>query len=200
MKVVYTSTDILKSISAKDEITTDQIKIYNAVISGTQISTTSLQKGNFGEVAGDLAMLSASYTTLHSRISALDEKTHLGIDGVYFTTINQLDVYVIADAKFGRAQLSNTRTGRQLSDRWIDCRLCDVADTSDKPTRLEKAIGSSNARTAVEKIKNGQAILIRILIRISPNGSVTLSLVNRDGYVERRNVSFKDLDLIARKQ
>jgi len=56
----------------------------------------------------------------NDRVTGLDDKLSKGIDGVY-ENANPPPKYVIAEAKYNTAQLSNTkRSGRQMSDKWID--------------------------------------------------------------------------------
>ena len=123
------------------------------------------------------------------------------IDGVYHTTIHSRELYIIADAKYGSARLSMTKSGRQLSNHWIDPRLdSGTSEATDTPTRLEAAIWQAPACIALEKIRTGQAVLVRLLIHISRANRVSLHLVDANGYVFRRNISFEDIADITRKR
>ena len=194
----YASQEILNSVSSKDGTTEKQLRVANEVCSGTQILDTSLQKGNLGEILEDLLIIGAGFLAMHTRISTIDARTHLGLDGVYYTQRKGYELYIVADAKFGSARLSTTRSGRQLSDAWIDYRLVTkTLTTTETPTRLEAAIGRTNADSAVRKIISGQATLIRLLTHVSPDYTVTLSIVDSNGFVAQRGVSFKEIEKIA---
>ena len=198
MTINYTSQEILNSVSSEDGTTEKQLRVASEVCSGTQILDTSLKKGNLGEILEDLLIIGAGFPSMHARISTIDARTHLGLDGVYYTKRKGYELYIVADAKYGSSRLSTTRSGRQLSDAWIDYRLVTkTLATTETPTRLEAAIGRTNAYIAVRKILSGQATLIRLLTHVSPDYTITLSIVDSNGCVVQRGVSFSDIVKIA---
>lgn len=203
MKTIYTPQSIFQTIqpiSAGNEITEDQIKIARDVCSGTRALETSLVKGNYGEIVEDLLILGAGFSSMHSRISTLTARTHLGIDGVYHKSLRSRNLYIVADAKFGSSRLSTTRTGRQLSDMWIDYRLnngLETSPSSERSTRLEAAIGKFYAYKAIKDINAHRAVLIKLLVHISPDLTVSMHIVDGNGYVTQRYVSFQDITTFA---
>lgn len=87
---------------------------------GEQLTTA--EKGNLCEMMMDRYYISKGYRPLippHERVTSLDDKGHQGIDGIY----EKDGKFVIADAKFGTATLSDTLDGKQMSKPWIDRRL-----------------------------------------------------------------------------
>lgn len=89
------------------------------------------EKGNLGEMMMDQYYISQGYTPLNiHRVNSLyDNKSgyHTGIDGVYEReTPSGEKEYLIADAKYGKSQLGDTKDGKQMSDNWIEHRLDDA--------------------------------------------------------------------------
>ena len=92
---------------------------------------TNEELGNLGEMMMDQYYISKDYKPLNKhRVTSLDDKKDgfkTGIDGVYEkTNPDGTKNYVIADAKYNTAQLSETNDGKQMSDNWIDKRLDDA--------------------------------------------------------------------------
>lgn len=97
--------------------------LYQEVKSGKLPLTDTRQKGNYGEIAADISMQEKGYVRLSKdRVTDLDAPGHEGIDGVYYCP-GRKPPYIIADAKFNTAQLSDTKDGKQMSFSWIDARL-----------------------------------------------------------------------------
>lgn len=117
------------------ELTQDEInekqreaikEAFEKIARGEKLSDQ--EKGNLCEMMMDQYYISKGYTPLHERITSLDDKVHLGIDGVYERKNSDGKTeYVIADAKYGSSPLSTTVDNtRQMSDEWIDKRLDDA--------------------------------------------------------------------------
>lgn len=118
----------------KKELTPEEInemqraaikEAFEKILRGEKL--TDAEKGNLCEMMMDQYYISQGYTPLHNRVTSLDDKGHQGIDGVYEReNVDGTKDYVIADAKFGTAQLNTTVDGtKQMSDEWIDKRLDD---------------------------------------------------------------------------
>src|SRR5690625_4032991 len=110
-----------KSVSTISNARAQQRSAIESVESGEVALKTNKQKGNYGEMKMDDYFESQGYERIsNDRVTGLDDKLSKGIDGVY-ENANHPPKYVIAEAKYNTAQLSNTkRSGRQMSDKWID--------------------------------------------------------------------------------
>ena len=88
----------------KNEMQKAAIKeAFERLARGEQLTTA--EKGNLCEMMMDRYYVSMGYRPLHDRVTSLDDKGHQGIDGVY----EKDGKFVIADAKFGTATLSDTQ-------------------------------------------------------------------------------------------
>lgn len=103
--------------------------------------TTSDKKANYSEIKMDRYFTEKGYKRIGpKKVTSIDQKSHQGIDGVYCLESGKSEgkeekpLYVIAEAKYGCAELSKTADGKQMSDSWIM--------GSD---RLEKAVGKERA-------------------------------------------------------
>ncbi|WP_074414018.1 hypothetical protein [Streptococcus suis] len=115
------------------------IKAIHNVENGTTPLTTDAQKGNYGEMKMDRYMEERGYTRVSTdRVTSIDAKGHQGIDGVYYH--KGTDTYVVAEAKYNKAQLSILSDGtKQMSDEWIEPRLFkSVGDLKDNITSYDK--------------------------------------------------------------
>jgi len=110
-----------KSVATISNARAQQRAAIESVESGEVALKTNKQKGNYGEMKMDDYFESQGYERIsNDRVTGLDDKLSKGIDGVY-ENANPPPKYVIAEAKYNTAQLSNTkRSGRQMSDKWID--------------------------------------------------------------------------------
>ena len=117
----------------KNEMQKAAIKeAFERLARGEQLTTA--EKGNLCEMMMDRYYVSMGYRPLHDRVTSLDDKGHQGIDGVY----EKDGKFVIADAKFGTATLSDTQDGKQMSESWIDKRL-DEAVGKEKADEIRNA-------------------------------------------------------------
>ena len=149
-------------------------------------SLTRLEKGNFGELIADFWFSHIGAVCISkTRITSLAELGHHGIDGTYYMYINSAKVYVVADAKYGSARLIKTKDGRQLSNSWIDKTLGHGGNSN----RLVTDIGEAVMKEMMDELLGGQAILVRIVIHIT-NTTVSVDIVNADGYCIYRSVDF----------
>jgi hypothetical protein len=116
----------------------------------------------------DLDMLDKGYIRISNEsITSLDDKGHQGIDGVYENTDDK-PRYIILDAKYGSAQLSDTKDGKQMSDDWID-------------NRLDEAVGKEKAdEIRSESIENPDNVE-KSVAHIDSEGNVSYKNVDSNG-------------------
>lgn len=94
-------------------------------------------------------------------VTSLDDKIVHGIDGVY-ENASPPPKYIIGEAKYGGAQLSNTKTGRQMSDEWIESR-----------NRLDKAVGQEKLLKLEWNYYLTPENIESLLVRVGADGKVS---------------------------
>lgn len=120
---------------------------------------TAEELGNLGEMMMDQYYISKGYKPLNKhRVTSLDDKKggfKTGIDGVYEkTNPDGTKTYVIVDAKYNTAQLSETNDGKQMSDNWIDKRLDDAVgkEKADEIREAKENAGDDNSDSVRHEI------------------------------------------------
>lgn len=172
---------------ANSPITKKQLNAVIPVLNGAEKIDTNMRKGNFTEMLCDLNFVSYGATSLlKCPMLSLASSGHHGIDGIYRISINKATFYIVTDAKYNSARLIKTRTGRQLSDEWIDPRL--VGKNTIRRTRLQCAVGIDLADKIVADIHSGKAILIRAVFHVNPDFKVSIHIVDKMGYICVRDV------------
>lgn len=166
----------------KDRVSTEnnndidnQNKEISSVETGKRDLNTTQEKGNYGEMKTDADLRQKGYERISKDVvTSLNDKGHQGIDGVYYNP-NGKPKYMIVDAKYGSAQLSETADGKQMSEKWIDNRL-DVSVGKEKADeiRLEKILQPDNVGSYIS--------------HIDEKGNVTYDRLNEEGNVSERNV------------
>lgn len=133
------------------------------------------EKGNFGEIMTDIHMRVSGYERISKDIVAgLKDAGHQGIDGIYYNPEGH-PPYVIVDAKFGSAQLSETADGKQMSAEWID-------------KRLDAAVGKEKAdEIRMEKLMNPENVG-SFVARVDEAGNVTLDRLDQNANVIEKDV------------
>ena len=134
----------------------------NSIISGVESGDipliNNIQKGNYGEMKMDIYFEGQGYERISlDRVVDLNTPTHQGVDGVYYNP-NGHPPYIIAEAKYGTARLTNTRDGLQMSDTWIN--------GSD---RLVHAVGKD---VADDILLEGYG---KILVNIGTDGEIAIT-------------------------
>ena len=162
---VFGREDALQKINKLSEFGINRqkkiIKILEESSEGTIAQLSNLQKGNYGEMKMDIFYDELGYDRISlDRTTDLDAPAHRGIDGVYYNPDGH-PPYVIAEAKFGSARLSNTLDGKQMSDSWIDKRLVD-------------AVGEKKADAIILEMMINPDNVQKHLINISTNGDITM--------------------------
>lgn len=186
----YSIMQILKKCTlSKDRTTAIQMRLVVSVYTGRIKHLSRLERGNYGEIVQDLILIGNGYIAYHSRLTSLIAPSHHGIDGLYCMP-NQR-IYIVTDAKYGSSRLGRLKDGRrQLSDAWIDLRLCPPA-MLEKTSRLTSIVGEHFSEIIIQNIKSGTWALRRLVVHISsfPNSDVSLSEVNSLGFIVSRNIS-----------
>lgn len=132
---------------------------------------TNKQKGNYGEMKMDDYFESQGYErTSKDRVISLDNKISRGIDGVY-ENASPPPKYVIAEAKYNSAQLSNTKSGRQMGNDWIENR-----------DRLAKSVGTVKAKEISKEMILNPDNIQKQLVQITTDGEAITSVLNERGY------------------
>ncbi|QWI17302.1 cytoplasmic protein [Bacillus wiedmannii] len=147
-----------------------QRTVIESVESGEVALKTTKRKGNYGEMKMDDFFESQTYTRISDdRVLTLDQKIVKGIDGVYENS-SPPPKYVIAEAKYNTAQLSNTKDGKQMSETWID-----------GSRRLESTVGEEMADKIREEMLLNPENVQNILINVDKDGNVVKSILDYSG-------------------
>ena len=149
---------------AGDPVFLQQKKIVAEVTNGRIELNSNARKGNFGEIAVDVDMQQSGWTAWHERITDIDAQIKKGIDHV-FRKDGPPPVVIVNESKFGTATLKKLVNGtRQMSEAWIEDRLFDTV----------------GEKVGTEIISSGYKA---VLARISPDGKINYSLLDRNGKV-----------------
>lgn len=163
-----------KVIESIDVAREQQRVVIDSVEDGEITLETTKQKGNYGEIKMDDFFENQTYTRISDdRVLTLDQKINKGIDGVY-ENATPPPKYVIAEAKYNKAQLSNTKDGLQMSEDWIL-----------GSNRLEDAVGQELAEMIRDEMILNPENVQSLLIRIDENGNVTKSTLNSFGKIDK---------------
>ncbi|OTX18484.1 hypothetical protein BK721_19435 [Bacillus thuringiensis serovar nigeriensis] len=147
-----------------------QRTVIESVESGEVALKTTKRKGNYGEMKMDDFFESQTYTRISDdRVLTLDQKIVKGIDGIYENS-SPPPKYVIAEAKYNTAQLSNTKDGKQMSETWID-----------GSRRLESTVGEEMADKIREEMLLNPENIQNILINVDKDGNVVKSILDSSG-------------------
>ena len=139
--------------------------------------TTKAMKGNYGEMAANRNMASQGWRNIRKEHPILDlnAPTKPGIDGAYFKD----GVYVVDDAKYGRAQLNTTKGyGKQLSQRWVDNHIGNDAVTTNHKSSIRLANKNGTLQRTVTHVDSDGNMRT---ITYDVNGSADVSKVGAIG-------------------
>ncbi len=152
-----TETSIEDAEEIETETNEENVEKQNTEISnvesGEKNLDTTQEKGNYGEMKTDQDLRNCGYERIsQDMVTDIDSPGHQGIDGVYENT-DGVPRYIIADAKYGTAQLSNTMDGKQMSSDWIDKRLDEtVGPEKADEIRIEKLLNPDNVESYVAHV------------------------------------------------
>ena len=148
------------------------------------------QKGNFGEIKSDYYMRNDSelqdegfYLKSIGREAptGLDDKIVKGIDAVYENlNPNSQYKYVIAESKFGTADLGKTLDGMQMSYDWL-------TKVRAGGNRIQQAVGDPQKAADIRRaLRAGQVKLVKTTV--NANGDVSaIELITNGGTVRKGN-------------
>ncbi|MCH5249595.1 MAG: hypothetical protein J1E98_06670 [Lachnospiraceae bacterium] len=134
------------------------------VENGNKTLENTQEKGNYGEMKTDQELREKGYERISKdMITEIDDIGHQGIDGVYYNPDGHPQ-YIIVDAKYGTAQLSDTLDGKQMSDNWIDKRLDEsVGKEKADEIRMEKLLNPDNVSSYISHIdESGNVIFDKL--------------------------------------
>lgn len=117
------------------------------------------ESGNLGEMMMDQYYISRGYKPMKKhRVISLEDELKPGIDGVYEKiNPNGTKHYVIADAKYNKAHLIDTKNdGKQMSSKWIK-------------KRLKAAVGKVKAKEIRKSDEDNPGSVSRVVYHIDPN-------------------------------
>lgn len=156
-----------------------QDKEIEHVESGDKELETTQEKGNYGEMKMDQDMRKNGYERISTdMVTGLNDSGHQGIDGVYYNPDGKPQ-YIIADAKFGSAQLSDTQDGKQMSANWIDKRLdASVGKETADEIRMEQLLNPDNVGSYV--------------VHVDEKGNTSYDKIDSDGNTVEKDVKINE--------
>lgn len=159
---------------------TKQEKTIAEVESGKRELNTDKEKGNYGEMKMDQNLRERGCDRISGdMVTSLDDKGHKGIDGVYENKNSVEPKYIIADAKYGTANLKETKDGKQMSDNWID-------------KRLDEAVGKEKAdEIRMEKLLNSNNVC-QCVCKVDEHGNIRYDKLDSNANVIEKDVKFND--------
>ncbi|WP_051059418.1 hypothetical protein [Bhargavaea cecembensis] len=153
-----------------------QIQQQNAiksVESGKTKLKNNQQKGNYGEMKMDVHYESQGYNRISKgRVTKLDQKIAQGIDGVYEDS-GPPPKFIIAEAKYNKAQLNKTQDWRQMDNYWVQ-------------RRLRSAVGVKKYNDIQKSMVTNPDSVKKKLVRIKHDGNVVEKELNTDGYIIKK--------------
>ncbi|MBC1335128.1 hypothetical protein HCA00_02315 [Listeria booriae] len=160
----------IKMNTIPPNVHTTQFNIIKKVESGKVQLVTNKRKGNYGEMKMDVYFESTTYKRIsEDRVTGLNDKIVKGIDGVYENS-SPPPKYVIAEAKYGTSQLGKTKSGKQMSDSWVESN-----------TRLRLSVGKDKANEIMLEAILDPTNVEKKLINISDTGVVEQHTLNAEG-------------------
>lgn len=139
-------------------------------------TATKKQKGNFGEICScenltnnpDLKKKGYNLKRIGDPApTSINDSIKHGIDGIYENTTPPPS-YVIDEAKYGTSQLGSTKSGKQMSDSWVN-------------DRLESQVGEDKAREIQKAMSKGN--VDKVISRIDEKGNVITNKLNSAGEI-----------------
>ncbi|UYO96680.1 hypothetical protein OED01_13890 [Microbacterium sp. M28] len=132
------------------------------------------RKGEFGELHAQAYMEAQGWTRIDDGADGSHATNANGVDGIYSRTDADGNTeFAVIEAKYNTARLGDTLDGRQMSRPWIRARL-DAA-LGDVSPELR-----ADVRTALRR-----GDLDAGVVRVMPNGDVTVRQLDNSGYVVR---------------
>ena len=158
-KMLADNVPVTAEVHTVEEIAKQQAEILK-VRYGEEALSSSLKKGNFGEMVQDEYYRQFGYERISKdMVTGLDDAGRKGIDGVSYNPTGH-PPYIISEAKYNTAKLGKTADGRQMSKEWID-------------NRLLKAVGEENYNKI--RLASLQGDLQSNLFNIKSDGNIIIN-------------------------
>ena len=159
-KMLADNIPVTAEVHTVEEIAKQQAEILK-VRYGEEALSSSLKKGNFGEMVQDEYYRQFGYERISKdMVTGLDDAGRQGIEGVYYNP-NGHPPYIISEAKYNKAKLGNTLSdGKQMSKQWIE-------------NRLRKSVGKKQAREIIKQKALGN--VQSHLFNIKKNGNIIVN-------------------------
>ena len=161
-KMLADNIPVTAEVHTVEEIAKQQAEILK-VRYGEEALSSSLKKGNFGEMVQDEYYRQFGYERISKdMVTGLDDAGRQGIDGVYYNP-NGHPPYIISVAKYNKAKLGNTLSdGKQMSERWIDRRL-ENAVGEERIAAIQDAMEFGDVQSHLFNIKQDGRIIVNQL-------------------------------------
>lgn len=161
-KMLANNVPINSEVHSIEEIAKQQAEILK-VRDGEEALSSSLKKGNFGEMVQDEYYRQFGYERISKdMVTGLDDVGRRGIDGVYYNP-NGNPPYIIAEAKYNTSRLSKGLADGtdQMDFEWIDKRL-DKAVSEEHSLAIRKSLlkPDSNVQSHLFNIKQDGDIIV----------------------------------------
>ncbi|MGT2711348.1 hypothetical protein ACVRXZ_03040, partial [Streptococcus oriscaviae] len=163
--MVTNNTPVVSNVHTVDEIAQQQAELLK-VRNGDANLSTSMRKGNYGEIVQDEYYRQLGYERISKDIvTSLDSPSHKGIDGVYYNPDGH-PPYIISEAKYNTAQLNKGLADgtNQMDRNWINKRLDKAIDKGHaKAIRKSWFSDDGNVQSNLFNVKDNGNIIINQL-------------------------------------
>ena len=157
-KMLKNNVPVTSEVHTIEEIAKQQAEILK-VRYGEEALSSSLKKGNFGEMVQDEYYRQFGYERISKDIvTGLGDAGHQGIDGVYYNP-NGHPPYIISEAKYNKARLGKTKDGKQMNKRWIRNRLKKAVNSEHYDAILKAQYAGDIQNHLFNVKKNGNIIV-----------------------------------------
>ena len=161
-KMLADNIPVTAEVHTVEEIAKQQAEILK-VRYGEEALSSSLKKGNFGEMVQDEYYRQFGYERISKdMVTGLDDAGRQGIDGVYYNP-NGHPPYIISEAKYNKAKLGNTLSdGKQMSEKWIENRLNNAVGKK-QAYKIREAMEIGDVQNHLFNVKENGRIIVNQL-------------------------------------
>ncbi|MCY7017139.1 hypothetical protein MK366_05740 [Streptococcus sanguinis] len=161
-KMLADNIPVTAEVHTVEEIAKQQAEILK-VRYGEEALSSSLKKGNFGEMVQDEYYRQFGYERISKdMVTGLDDAGRKGIDGVYYNP-NGHPPYIISEAKYNKAKLGNTLSdGKQMSEKWIENRLNNAVGKK-QAYKIREAMEIGDVQNHLFNVKENGRIIVNQL-------------------------------------
>ena len=162
-KMLADNVPVTAEVHTVEEIAKQQAEILK-VRYGEEALSSSLKKGNFGEMVQDEYYRQFGYERISKdMVTGLDDAGRKGIDGVYYNP-NGHPPYIISEAKYNKAKLSKGLADGtdQMDLEWINNRL-DKAVSEEHLAAIQDAMEFGDVQSHLFNVKENGRIIVNQL-------------------------------------